>query len=119
METTLHIVAKSKKNLQRKKLTVPYGKVVLFKSDINYTEIYLEGGERMIVSKTLKEMEKQLMGNNSFIRTHKSFMVNLAHVVSFQVNTSMTIQLSNGEVATISRRRKDNFLTHYRQINQL
>jgi two-component system LytT family response regulator len=114
METTLQIVAKSKKNVSRKKLNVPYKELVLFKADVNYTEIYLENGECMIVSKTLKEIEQRFAKNAEFVRTHKSFIVNIAHVVSFQVNDGMTIKLSNDEIATLSRRRKDDFLHVYR-----
>jgi two-component system LytT family response regulator len=114
METTLQIIAKSRKNVNRKKLSVSYKEVVLFKADVNYTEIYLENGEYMIVSKTLKEMEQRFAKNISFVRTHKSFMVNIAHVVSFQLNDGMTIKLSNNEVANLSRRRKDDFLHMYR-----
>jgi two-component system LytT family response regulator len=114
METTLQIVAKSKKNVNRKKLSVSYKEVVLFKADVNYTEIYLENGECMIVSKSLKEIEQRFAKNDNFIRTHKSFMVNVAHVVSFQLNDGMTIKLSNDEIATLSRRRKDDFLHTYR-----
>lgn len=68
----------------------------------------------MIVSKTLKDLEQRFATNENFVRTHKSFMVNIDHVVSFQVNDGMTIKLSNDKIATVSRRRKDDFLHTYR-----
>lgn len=114
METTLQITAKSRKNVHRRKLKVTHKEVVLFKADVNYTEIYLQNGECVITSKTLKELEKQFLENTNFVRTHKSFMINLAHVVSFQVNEGMTIKLTNNEVASLSRRRKDDFLDTFR-----
>jgi two-component system LytT family response regulator len=114
----LRIFTKKKNNTTGKRFVVAHRDVILLKADVNYTEIFLDNGERIIVSKTLKEFEESFSKNNNFVRTHKSFVVNLAHVVSFQLNTGMTIKLSNDEVATLSRRRKDTFLAQYRHINQ-
>lgn len=114
----LRIFTKKKNDIFGKKIFIPHQDVILLKADINYTEIFLDTGESIIVSKTLKEFEKSFSENTNFIRTHKSFVVNLAHVVSFQLNTGMTIKLSNDEIASLSRRRKDDFLTQYRQVNQ-
>lgn len=114
----LRFFTKKKNNTVGKKFIVPHQDVILLKADVNYTEIFLDNGERIVVSKTLKEFEERFAEDTNFIRTHKSFVVNLAHVVSVQLNAGMTIKLSNDKIATLSRRRKDDFLAHYRQINQ-
>ncbi|MGK0139841.1 MAG: two-component system LytT family response regulator, partial [Algoriphagus sp.] len=44
--------------------------IVLLKADANYTEVSLEDGEMIIISKTLKEMEKTFT-KFAFFRTHK------------------------------------------------
>lgn len=111
----LRIFTKKKNNIIGKKFVIPHQDVILLKADVNYTEIFLDNGERIVVSKTLKQFEEGFANNNNFIRTHKSYVVNLDHVVSFQLNSGMTIKLSNDEVATLSRRRKDDFLALYRQ----
>ncbi|WP_341227298.1 LytTR family DNA-binding domain-containing protein [uncultured Arcticibacterium sp.] len=84
--------------------------IVRLKADANYTEISLEDGEQIIISKTLKEMEKTFT-HFSFFRTHKSYMINLDHIASIQMNGgTKTVRLINNLNAEISRRRKDAFL---------
>ncbi len=89
---------------------VKFSEIVLLKADANYTEVSLEDGEQIIVSKTLKEMEKTF-NHFSFFRTHKSYMVNLDKITSIQVNGGVkTVRLKNNLNAEISRRRKDAFM---------
>lgn len=88
--------------------------VVFLKADINYTEVVLQDGERMIVSKTLKELEKTFLPY-SFFRTHKSFMVNLKFVTGYHVHEEMIVKLHNHEPVSLSRRRKEDFIKMYRQ----
>jgi two-component system LytT family response regulator len=89
---------------------VKLSEIVLLKADANYTEVLLEDGEQIIISKTLKEMEKTF-NNFSFFRTHKSYMVNLDKITSIQMNGAVkTVRLKNNMNAEISRRRKDAFL---------
>ena len=84
--------------------------IVLLKADANYTEVSMEDGEQIIISKTLKEMEKTF-NCFSFFRTHKSYMVNLDKIMSIQMNGAVkTVRLKNNMNAEISRRRKDAFL---------
>ncbi|MCR9065764.1 MAG: LytTR family transcriptional regulator [Cytophagales bacterium] len=90
--------------------------VVLLKADANYTEVTLKDGEQIIVSKTLKEMEKAFTNFSYFFRTHKSFMVNLNHVVSVQINgIGNKVRLNNDFDAQISRRKKEAFMNVMRQ----
>lgn len=65
-----------------RKLNVPPTEVVLFKADVNYTEVVLTSGERIVISKTLKALEQHLEKRTTFVRTHKSYIVNLNHVLS-------------------------------------
>ncbi|MFT4734130.1 MAG: two-component system LytT family response regulator [Arcticibacterium sp.] len=91
--------------------------IVLLKADANYTEVSLEDGEMIIISKTLKEMEKTFT-KFAFFRTHKSYMVNLDHIASIQVNGPMKkVKLKNNMDAEISRRRKGAFLDAVRSRN--
>lgn len=45
----------------------------------NYVKVYLESGERLIIYKTLKEIES-LLPDASFLRVHRSFIVNKSKV---------------------------------------
>ncbi len=94
--------------LVRKKIVNP-AEVLFLKAVVNYTEVFLQGGEIMIVSKTLKELEKRFIPYN-FFRTHKSFMVNLNHVTGYQIHEGLLVRLEEAFEVNLSRRRKEDFL---------
>lgn len=89
--------------------------VVYLKADANYTEVHMQSGKTIIVSKTLKELEKSFK-STFFFRTHKSYMVNLKKVIGIQLNGGAKAKLSNNISASISRRRKDAFLNAMKAI---
>ncbi|MFV0593281.1 MAG: LytR/AlgR family response regulator transcription factor [Draconibacterium sp.] len=81
-------------------------KIIHCKGEGNYTHIYLEGKRPLLVAKTLVDFE-ELLGDHSFVRTHKSHLVNLHHVSALLKTDGGTLELSNGDRVNISRRRKD------------
>jgi two-component system LytT family response regulator len=97
--------------LNRKKKVNP-AEVLFLKADVNYTEIILQGGEILIVSQTLKELEKRFIPFD-FFRTHKSFMVNLNHVTGYQIHEGLLVKLEEQYLINLSRRRKDEFLKSF------
>lgn len=86
--------------------------VLFLKADVNYTEIFLQGGGTLIVSKTLKELEQRFIPYD-FFRTHKSFMVNLNHVKGYQIHEGLLVKLEEEYSINLSRRRKEDFLKSY------
>lgn len=80
--------------------------IVHCKGEGNYTHVYLDGRKNILVAKTLVEFE-ELLGSHGFIRTHKSHLVNLQHVVLLNRKDGGSLQLSNGDVVSVSRRRKE------------
>ncbi|WP_319230861.1 LytTR family DNA-binding domain-containing protein [Draconibacterium orientale] len=83
--------------------------IVHCKGESNYTHIYLHEKKHLLVAKTLVEFE-DLLKEHSFVRTHKSHLVNLKHVVAYSKTDGGTLELSNGDKIFISRRRKDEVL---------
>jgi DNA-binding LytR/AlgR family response regulator len=65
----------------------------------NYTFIFTAHG-RYLVSKTLKTVQNSL--DTDFIRAHKSYIVNRAHIKAFWVNF---ILLNSGQNIPVARRR--------------
>lgn len=86
--------------------------VLFLKADVNYTEIFLQGGETLIVSKTLKELEQRFIPYD-FFRTHKSFMVNLNHVTGYQIHEGLLVKMEEEYNINLSRRKKEDFLKSY------
>lgn len=80
--------------------------IIHCKGEGNYTKIYFESNKHLLVAKTLVEFE-ELLQEYSFLRTHKTHLVNLRHVKAYLKNDGGSLKLSNGDCVSISRRRKD------------
>ncbi|MEM6319534.1 MAG: LytTR family DNA-binding domain-containing protein [Bacteroidota bacterium] len=78
-------------------------------SDGAYTNIYLEGGGKLTVSKNLKEV-KNTLDDHRFVRIHHSHLINLDHTRHFINNGYNCVRMSNGEELAVSRNRKKEFL---------
>ncbi len=81
-------------------------KIIRCQGEGNYTHIYFEGKKHLFVAKTLVEFE-DLLQEYSFIRVHKSHLVNLKHVVAYVKTDGGMLQLSNNDQVAVSRRRKE------------
>jgi len=92
-------------NTQEKMHVVRLPYIVRLESDVNYTNFYLSNGQRVMVTRTLKEYDEMLSGNG-FIRVHQSHLVNSNHVVEFVKADGGHINLSDGSYVPVSSRRK-------------
>ena len=79
--------------------------VVMLKSDKSYTTIYLKSEQEILVSKTLKEVEKKF-NFPQFYRVHNSYLINLNHVKEYLKGLGGELIMTNGLTASISRNRK-------------
>lgn len=75
-----------------------------------YSRLYCTGREPELIRKTLKEWEV-LLPEESIIRVHKSYLVNLAHVK--RVESTELIMRDAGEVIAIGRSYKDTVRNRY------
>jgi two-component system LytT family response regulator len=78
-------------------------------SDGNYTLFYLNGGINILVSKTIKEFEDLLL-EYGFFRAHRSFLINLAHINSYDKADGGYIIMTDNSRIPISSRKKDEFM---------
>ena len=81
----------------------------------NHTEIYLADHRKVRVLRKLKEVFSLLPGTD-FIRIHRSYIVNLEHVVQFNQIGSGQVYLMNGQVLPVARNRKSAFLEQFIKI---
>jgi two-component system, LytTR family, response regulator len=70
-----------------------------------YCSFYLLGGERFVVSKTMKYYADVLL-EEGFIKPHKSFVVNQGYVKKMKSGEESEIILNNDVTIPVSRRRK-------------
>jgi two-component system LytT family response regulator len=79
--------------------------VIMLKSDKSYTTIFLKSEQQIVVSKTLKEVEKKFQFPE-FFRVHNSYLINLNHVKEYLKGLGGELIMTNGLTASISRNRK-------------
>lgn len=79
--------------------------VVMLQSDKSYTTIYLVSKQKIVVSKTLKEVEKKFHAN-TFYRVHNSYLINLEHVKEYMKRDGGELKLTNNLTASVSRTKK-------------
>ncbi len=78
-------------------------------SDNYYTNIHLKTGEKLVVSKTLKEYD-QMLHEEGFYRIHQKYLANISFVSNFTKADGGFLTLENGEVLPVARRKKEELL---------
>lgn len=85
---------------------VEVSNILRCQADGNYTIFYLRNGEKLMISKTLKEYDELLTSFN-FLRVHQSHLINLSEVKSFIKTDGGYILMKDGSNITISRQRRE------------
>ena len=80
--------------------------IVSCTADRNYTVIMLKNNQKIVASRTLKELE-EMLEDYAFIRVHHSYLVNLNEVEKYVRGEGGYLLMSNGTNIDISRSRKD------------
>lgn len=83
--------------------------IIRCEADNNYTNFFLSSGEKVLVTRTLKEYDETLSGLD-FIRVHQSHLVNSKYIDRYIKGDGGTIIMTDGSHVEVSRRRKDDFL---------
>jgi two-component system, LytTR family, response regulator len=103
-------------------IKTPKGWEFLNKNDIvccvargRYTSVVLSNGKEYLLTRLLKEIE-DCLSYEDFFRTHKSYLINLNHIVNYYHNHEKPITLCNNVKASLAKRRKQDF---QKRINEL
>jgi two-component system LytT family response regulator len=83
--------------------------IIYCEAERSYTVFHLEKNKTVIVSKPLLDYEN-LLKDTSFLRIHKSFLINLHHVREYQRGEGGMVIMSDDAEIEVSRRKKDQFL---------
>jgi two-component system LytT family response regulator len=82
------------------------GNIVRCESDVNYTTFYLTNGQKLLVSKTLKEYDEMLV-SSGFFRTHQSHLVNLDHITRYEKGEGGHLIMDDGSLVPVSSRKRE------------
>ena len=86
-------------------------------SESNYSNIYFADGKKLLIAKTLKELEELLEGHN-FERIHKSHIINLDHLVSYLNKDNGYVVMSDQSKISVSQRKKPQLLAILNAFNE-
>jgi two-component system, LytTR family, response regulator len=75
----------------------------------NYSKLFFANGKTLVVAKVLKWFDK-LLSDKGFIRIHRSHLINLSCINSYNNNNQHKIILQNLEEIDISRRKRSSII---------
>ncbi|HUM52011.1 MAG TPA: LytTR family DNA-binding domain-containing protein [Chitinophagales bacterium] len=90
---------------------IPTDELICCIADSNYSHLHLTKNKKIMVAKTLKEIESMLEINANFLRIHQSNIVNLDKIdkINRQENNVFVV-MSNGMELAVARSKKDELL---------
>ena len=89
--------------------------IVYCEAQRSYTQIHLLNNKSMTASKPLFDYDR-ILTDTTFLRIHKSFLINLLHVKEYSRGEGGTVIMSNGMEIEVSRRRKELFLAKVKEF---
>jgi two-component system LytT family response regulator len=79
-------------------------RIIRLQADGNYTTFHINGADSILCSKPIREFE-QILDTPSFIRIHKSHIINLRYMEQYTHEDVGYVILSGGHKVEVSRRR--------------
>lgn len=97
--------------------TVPYAKIALPSSDViyfekaqniisleaqvNYTKIHFTDNRQLLIRKPIGELEKLFISYPTFIRVHRSFIINTYYVLKYTKGKCNYVFLENNQTISV------------------
>ncbi|MEM9920084.1 MAG: LytTR family DNA-binding domain-containing protein [Bacteroidota bacterium] len=85
--------------------------IIYCEAEGTYSKVYLTRQKQLLVSRNLKEIES-LLAEHTFFRIHRSYLVNMDHLLEYARGEGGQVQLSNGAILPVSQRRKELFVRY-------
>jgi two-component system, LytTR family, response regulator len=84
--------------------------IVHIQSISNYSKLFFVNGKTLVVAKVLRWFEERL-GGDGFLRVHRTHLVNTGHIRQYwPVGEGSKLELTNGALIDVSKRKKSEFL---------
>ena len=85
---------------------IPVDSIISCESDSNYTLLLLKNNKKIVVSRTLKEIE-ELLEEHSFIRVHRCYLANLNEVEKYVKGDGGYLVMSDATTINVARNKKE------------
>lgn len=89
--------------------------IIRCQSDKNYTHFYVNGLDKIVVSKTLKDYEDILTDYN-FYRAHQSHLINISHIKRYEKADGGYLVMSDDSVVPVSFRKKEKLMNLFNRM---
>ncbi len=93
---------------------IDLNEIVYSEASNNYSKIILLNGSRLLISKTLKDVQ-EVLEEEHFLRVHRQYIINLNHVKQFNRNDGI-LTMDNGDHIPIARNQKERLIERYRWL---
>ena len=80
--------------------------IVSCESDSNYTIVLMKSKQKLIVSRTLKDIE-EMLEEHGFVRVHHSYLVNVNEIEKYIKGEGGYLVMSDGSSVDVSRSKKE------------
>ncbi len=85
---------------------IPVDTIISCESDDNYTILQLKSKKKMLVTRSLKDME-EILEQHSFIRVHRSYLVNLNEIEKYIKGDGGYLVMSDGASVDVAKNKKE------------
>jgi two-component system, LytTR family, response regulator len=89
--------------------------IISCESDGCYTVFYTTRGEKIMVTGILKEFD-ELLGASGFYRIHKSYLINLRHVIRFEKQDGGFVVLSDDRKVPVASRKREELIQVFEKM---
>ncbi len=89
--------------------------IIRCEADINYTTFHLVNGEKLLVSRPLKEYS-EMLEPIGFYRTHQSHLVNLDHILRYDKMDGGHLVLIDESIVPVSSRKKEDLFSLFERM---
>jgi len=103
-------------SVQEGLIFVKLDEILYIEGSGSYSTIIMNNNDQHVVSKNLSLFEEVLSDHPSFFRPGKSFLVNLKYIRQYIRGTGGEVIMLNGKNISISRGRKQDFLSLFHKI---
>jgi two-component system LytT family response regulator len=86
--------------------------IVHCRANDNFTDFHLLNNKKKMICRTLKFYE-DLLEDSGFLRVHKSYLINLLHIVKYTRGKGGLVTMSDGSEIDVSPNKKDALLARF------
>lgn len=98
-------------NVEGKILFLDSDEILFVESDGNYSTIFTTDGQKIVITKKLKEVN-EILPNNYFFRIHNSYIINLTKIKEY-IKSEGYVVLQSKHKIPVARQRKSDFLEKF------